>query len=179
MPLSLGGFGIPEIETRFQLKCIAMWVSALNCRNALTKQATRYAWFTNTTDTLQAWEPKVIREWPRYHKLNIVVSDREHGVVQWSGPQIEIRRKKAKGTIYMISDGSKDTIDGIKVIGWAAVIGDAEGLLATAHHAIQSTAGSDTCVDVHFSSMSLCACANCADGALRTGSGIVLLRTVV
>ena len=46
-----------------------------------------------------------------------MVRDREHGVVQWSEPQIEIRRKKAKGTIYMISDGSKDTMDGIEVIG--------------------------------------------------------------
>ena len=86
MPLSIGRFGIPEIETRFKLKCIAMWVSALNCRNALTKQATRYAWFTNITDTLQTWDPGVVREWLRYHKLNIVVSDREHGVVQWSEP---------------------------------------------------------------------------------------------
>ena len=60
MPLSLGGYGIPEIETRFRLKCIAMWASALDCRNKLTKQATRYAWFTDIADTLQAWDPKVI-----------------------------------------------------------------------------------------------------------------------
>ena len=84
----------------------------------------------------------MIREWLRYHKLNIVVTDREQGVVQWSEPHIEIRRKKARGTIYMISDGSKDTMHGIEVIGWAAVISDDDGLLATAHKAIQSTAGS-------------------------------------
>ena len=142
MPLSLGGFGIVEIETRFQLKCIAMWVSALKCRNALTKQATRYAWFTDIANTLRAWDPRLIREWLRYHKLNIVVSDVEQGAVQWSEPQIEIRRKKARGTIYMIFDGSKGTIDGIEVIGWAAVIGDNDGLLATAHQGIQSDARS-------------------------------------
>ena len=157
MLLSLGGFGIPEIETRFRLKCIAMWVSAPNCRNALTKQAFRFAWLIDITDTLRALDPRVIREWLRYHKLNIVISDLEQGALQWTEPQIEIHRKKARGTICMMSDGSNGIIHGIEVIGWAAVIGDDDGIPAIPHQAIQCPArsswaaewcGKDKCIDL-------------------------------
>ena len=41
-PITAGGFGVPHLSTRFQLRFLRTFLKALNCRNYLVRETTRH-----------------------------------------------------------------------------------------------------------------------------------------
>lgn len=134
-PLSQGGFGCPRLVLTLALRYAAGVAAALNSRNALVRDTTRWLWthrpkplgaddFVELDQVLQA--PRLMFSLPPHAQLRPAICVNC------------IQRSQPVGPMLVVSDGSWNE----KSLGWGAVVADAEGVPAT-------TSGGIRCLDGH------------------------------
>ena len=126
-PLLSGGLGFPNLQSRFKLRFLAGVVKAINSRNHLVRQTTR--WLVSNPSAIQVHQSDVtvLLTMLREHDLHISLPP--HRLLVSAEERDDVIRPWTHSCVVLMSDGSVTA----RTIGWGCVVADTSGILATSH----------------------------------------------
>ena len=123
-PLRSGGFGVPHLAHRLDLRYLLGALSALNSRNSLVRGSTRALLVDPHLDKLPGNDLCCLRR--QLQALGCTISLPPH-LLPAAREDHLVRRAYTGGPVILVSDGSAPP----GRLGWGAVVADKDGVLAS------------------------------------------------
>lgn len=130
-PLMAGGFGFPNLNTRFSLRFVQGIIKSLMSRNAWVSGTTRWLISRPAELKIQGNDAAAFHELCSRWALGVALPP--HMVIQPTSPSVRILRSYANTDVCLVSDGSSPE----GVLSWGALLAHEEGIIATCHDGIK------------------------------------------